>query len=119
MARYKHNDRVFGVGNVVTGQGNIRVSLVHSQKTTELLIERYIGVGEDGEGRDISGFTAPAEARGAAQAQAVQEKVGTLPALSGEQIAAIERRIQAHHQRVGYGGDYDAWLKKITPPDLE
>ncbi|MBI4480482.1 MAG: FAD-dependent oxidoreductase [Acidobacteria bacterium] len=120
VARYKSNDRVFGVGNVVTGQGNIRVSLIHSQKTTEQLIENYLGVGEDDEGsRDISGFTAPAEARGAAQAQAVKEKVQTLSGLSEEQIAAIDRRIQAHHQRVGYGGDYDAWIKKVTPPDLE
>ena len=120
VARYKGNDRVFGVGNVVTGQGNIRVSLIHSQKTTEQLIENYLGIGENGEGsRDISGFTAPAEARGAAQAQAVKEKVQTLSGLSEEQIAAIDRRIQTHHQRAGYGGDYDAWIKKVTPPDLE
>jgi ferredoxin/flavodoxin---NADP+ reductase len=119
VARYKHNDRVFGVGNVVTGQGNIRVSLVHSQKTTEKLIEQYLGVG-DGEGsRDISGFTAPAEARGAAQAQAVQEKVASLGALSDEQIAAIDRRIAEQHRRVGYEGDYESWLKKVIPPDLE
>ena len=32
LPRYTAMDRVFGVGNVVTGQGNIRVSLVHSQK---------------------------------------------------------------------------------------
>jgi NADPH-dependent glutamate synthase beta subunit-like oxidoreductase len=120
VARYKPNDRVFGVGNVVTGQGNIRVSLVHSQKTTEQLIANYLGIGENGDGsRDISGFTAPAEARGAAQAQAVQEKVQTLAALSDEQIAALDKRIQEQHKRVGYGGDYDAWIKKVTPPDLE
>jgi len=117
VARYKGNDRVFGVGNVVTGQGNIRVSLVHSQKTTEQLIEQYLGVGEGS--RDISGFTAPAEARGTAQAQAVQEKVETLAGLTEDQIAAIDRRIQAQHKRAGYEGDYDAWIKKVTPPDLE
>ena len=119
VARYKHNDRVFGVGNVVTGQGNIRVSLVHSQKTTEKLIEQYLGVGDGEASRDISGFTAPAEARGAAQAQAVQEQVHTLSGLSDEQIAAIDRRIAGQHKRVGYGGDYEAWLKKVIPPDLE
>ncbi|MBI3933982.1 MAG: FAD-dependent oxidoreductase [Acidobacteria bacterium] len=120
VARYKASERVFGVGNVVTGQGNIRVSLVHSQKTTEQLVENYLGIGENSdESRDISGFTAPAEARGAAQAQAVKEKVQTLGALTEEQIAAIDRRIQALHQRVGYEGNYDAWIKKVTPPDLE
>jgi NADPH-dependent glutamate synthase beta subunit-like oxidoreductase len=118
--QYKGNDRVFGVGNVVTGQGNIRVSLVHSQKVTQQLLEQYIGVAEDGDGTaDFSAFSAPAVARGAGQAQAVQEKLKTLPALSEEQIAAIDRRIQAQHKRVGYEGVYDAWIRKVTPPDLE
>ncbi len=35
---YSGIERVYGVGNVVTGQGNIRVSLVHSQKVTAHLI---------------------------------------------------------------------------------
>src|SRR3989338_2294567 len=69
--QYKGNDRVFGVGNVVTGQGNIRVSLVHSQKVTEQVIERYLGVGDGcAECRDISPLTASAAARGVAQATA-------------------------------------------------
>jgi NADPH-dependent glutamate synthase beta subunit-like oxidoreductase len=118
VARYKHNDRVFGVGNVVTGQGNIRVSLVHSQKTTEQLVANYLGVGENGT-RDLSSMTAAAEARGAAQATAVKEQVQSIPALTDEQIAAIDRRIAEQHKRVGYGGDYDAWIKKVLPPDLE
>ena len=118
--QYKVNDRVFGVGNVVTGQGNIRVSLVHSQKVTEQVIERYLGVGDGGEeSRDISPLTAPAAARGAAQATAVKERIRTIPPLSEELIAAIDRRIRSQHERVGYGGDYDAWIAQVTPPDLE
>src|ERR1700680_516576 len=39
LPRYTGCERVFGVGNVVTGQGNIRVSLVHSQNVTHPLIE--------------------------------------------------------------------------------
>jgi NADPH-dependent glutamate synthase beta subunit-like oxidoreductase len=118
--QYKGNGRVFGVGNVVTGQGNIRVSLVHSQKVTQQLLQQYIGVAEDGNGpADFSAFSAPAAARGAGQAQAVQEKLQTVPALSEEQIAAVDRRIQAEHKRVGYEGNYDAWIRKVTPPDLE
>src|ERR1700732_3386244 len=44
LPRYVESDHVFGVGNVVTGQGNIRVSLVHSQKVTTQLVENYLGV---------------------------------------------------------------------------
>src|SRR5262249_43624434 len=39
VPRYTAMDRVFGVGNVVTGQGNIRVSLVHSQKVTKRVVD--------------------------------------------------------------------------------
>src|ERR1700746_1250889 len=39
IPRYTGMDRVFGVGNVVTGQGNIRVSLVHSQKVTKRVVD--------------------------------------------------------------------------------
>jgi hypothetical protein len=117
--QYSGNDRVFGVGNVVTGQGNIRVSLVHSQKVTEQVVERYLGVGEENGSLDISPLMAPAAARGAAQATAVKERIGTIPPLSDEKIAAIDRRIRTHHERVGYGGDYDAWIAQVTPPDLE
>jgi ferredoxin/flavodoxin---NADP+ reductase len=45
LPQYTGCDRVFGVGNVVTGQGNIRASLVHSQEVTTQLVENYIGVG--------------------------------------------------------------------------
>ena len=42
LPRYSGADRVFGVGNVVTGQGNIRVSLIHSQKVTKQLVDDFM-----------------------------------------------------------------------------
>src|SRR5580658_9005324 len=53
LPRYAASDHVFGVGNVVTGQGNIRVSLVHSQKVTNRLIENYL-IGDSD--KDLSGL---------------------------------------------------------------
>jgi ferredoxin/flavodoxin---NADP+ reductase len=117
LPRYSGADRVFGVGNVVTGQGNIRVSLVHSQKVTKQLIEEFLRTG-DTETATAAAF-ASAEARAAGQAQAVEDAVEALPALSQEQIAAIERRIRARQEQVGYTSDYDSWIAKVTPPDLE
>jgi ferredoxin--NADP+ reductase len=114
---YSGIERVYGVGNVVTGQGNIRVSLVHSQKVTSHLIENYIGVG--GENGNVSGVFAPAEARAAGLAEAVEERVRSLPALSPSQIASLEQRIHAIQERVGYTADYDSWIAKVTPADLE
>ncbi|MDE3169026.1 MAG: FAD-dependent oxidoreductase [Acidobacteriota bacterium] len=115
--RHVEHSHVFGVGNVVTGQGNIRVSLVHSQQVTKKLIEENA--------RISSGTNDPArmrpmdEARAAERAEAAVDRVACWPALSSEQLMAIEQRIRALQQRVGYTGDYDAWIAKVTPPDLE
>jgi NADPH-dependent glutamate synthase beta subunit-like oxidoreductase len=117
VPRYTGAERVFGVGNVVTGQGNIRVSLVHSREVTTRLIEDYMGVG-DGQS-DLHALHAPAEARGAAQAEAVEERIRTLPPLSSGEITALEQRIHGLQQRVGYAADYDSWIARETPPDLE
>ncbi|HXQ26794.1 MAG TPA: FAD-dependent oxidoreductase [Candidatus Acidoferrales bacterium] len=117
LPRYTGTDRVFGVGNVVTGQGNIRVSLVHSQKVTNHLIEHYMGIG-DGH-RNLSGIHAPAEARAAKRAKAVADGVRNLPALSPAEVAALEKRIRGLQERAGFMSDYDSWLAKVTPADLE
>jgi NADPH-dependent glutamate synthase beta subunit-like oxidoreductase len=117
LPRYSGTDRVFGVGNVVTGQGNIRVSLVHSQKATKQLIDDFLRAGGDSAAGSES--FASAEARAAGQAQAVEQSVEALPSLSQDQMTAIERRIRARQEQVGYTSDYDSWIAKVTPPDLE
>jgi ferredoxin--NADP+ reductase len=113
LPRYVGSDHVFGVGNVVTGQGNIRASLIHSQEVSTKLIESYIGVAEGGSAS--ARFYAGAEAQGAAQAQAVRDRVQVMPGLSYLEIAALERRIRVLQERVGYTGDYDSWIAGATP----
>jgi ferredoxin/flavodoxin---NADP+ reductase len=119
LPRYSGADRVFGVGNVVTGQGNIRVSLIHSQKVTSHLVANYIGVGNKRDGADLSGFYAATEARAAGLAEAIEARIESLPSLSPAQISSLEQRIRAVQERVGYTSDYDSWLAKVTPSDLE
>jgi ferredoxin/flavodoxin---NADP+ reductase len=114
LPRYTASEHVFGVGNVVTGQGNIRVSLLHSQKVTKHLIESYLSPNLPGGSSRTS-----AEARGVGEAHAVLEKVETLPALSPSAVDRIERLIRARQELVGYTGDYDSWIAQVTPPDLE
>ena len=117
LPQYSGSERVFGVGNVVTGQGNIRVSLIHSRDVTTQLIENYMSVANGDS--DVPGSFAAAERRGAAQAIAVEKRVKSLPDLSESEIAAVERRIRAVQERVGHTADYDAWIARETPPDLE
>jgi ferredoxin/flavodoxin---NADP+ reductase len=116
LPRYEGTQHVFGVGNVVTGQGNIRVSLVHSQKVTNHLIENYLGISGDG---DISGLYEAAEKKAAAQSETIERKVEAMPGLSDAQVSAIESRIRGLQERAGYVSDYDSWIAKVTPPDLE
>src|SRR5580698_9966555 len=113
LPQYGESDHVFGVGNVVTGQGNIRSSMLHSQEGTTKLIENYIGVAD--EGTASTRFYAGAEARGTAQAQAVRDQVQVMRGLSYHEVAAIEQRIRAFQERVGYTGDYDSWIASVTP----
>jgi ferredoxin--NADP+ reductase len=113
LLRYRESDHVFGVGNVVTGQGNIRSSLLHSQEVTTKLIENYIGVAD--EDTVPTRFYAGAEVRGTAQAQAVRDRVQVTRGLSYHEIAAIEQRIRVLQERVGYTGDYDSWIASVTP----
>jgi len=113
LLQYGESDHVFGVGNVVTGQGNIRSSLLHSQEVATKLIENYIGVAD--EGTAPARFYAGAEARGIVQAQAVRDQVEVMRGLSYDEIAAIEQRIRAFQERVGYTGDYDSWIAGGTP----
>ena len=116
LPRYTGCNNVFGVGNVVTGQGNIRVSLVHSQKVMNHLIENYMGI-SNGD-RDISGLYEAAESQAEEQAKAVERRVESLPSLSESAAAAVEQRVRDLQKRVGYT-DYDSWIAKVTPPDLE
>jgi ferredoxin--NADP+ reductase len=117
LPRYADARHIFGVGNVVTGQGNIRVSLIHSQKVTKQLIDEHMS--DDTERESGTKLSASAESSAAARARAVEHSLHTLPALSPDQIAALERRIRSRQEHVGYTSDYDSWIAKVTPPDLE
>ena len=117
LPRYAVAHHVFGVGNVVTGQGNIRVSLVHSQKVTNHLIENYLGIGDPN--GDISGIYDAAEKKAAGQTQTIEKKVEALPGLSDAQVGALEKRIRELQAKAGYTSDYDSWIAKVTPPGLE
>ena len=102
MGIYDGLEGVFGVGNVVTGQGNIRKSLVHSQTVAKYLNENYFR-----------------GALGAASAEVVQEHVNGKDPLAADQVESILGRVKARQQEIGYPGDYMAWIESVTPADLE
>jgi ferredoxin/flavodoxin---NADP+ reductase len=114
VPRYTAMDRVFGVGNVVTGQGNIRVSLVHSQKVTKRVVDCMKG----GDGNPAAG-AGSAEQQVASAMESIGKQIEVIPPLSDEQIAAVERQVHSLQQKAGFTSDYDSWIAKVSPPDLE
>jgi hypothetical protein len=114
VPRYTHLDRVFGVGNVVTGQGNIRVSLVHSQKVTK----RVVDCMESADG-NAAAPAGSAQQQVAGAIDAIGKQIEVIPELSDDQMAEVERQVHALQQKAGFTSAYDNWIAKVTPPDLE
>jgi len=114
VPRYTAMDRVFGVGNVVTGQGNIRVSLIHSQKVTKRVVDCMKG--DDGNAGAGAGS---AEQQVAGEMDAIAKQIEVIPALSEQQMAEVERQVHVLQQKAGFTADYDSWIAQVTPPDLE
>lgn len=109
--------RVFGLGNVVTGKGNIAVSRKHGAMVAEEVIARYLGVG-DGALNEPDGVLTVAEERGRRQAEGIADRVQSWPPLASGEREALMRRVRERQEAVGYGGDLREWLAKVTPPDM-
>jgi hypothetical protein len=85
---------------------------------SEEAIERFLGLSERGHaGEEELADAAAAGAR--AEAERVAKRVAGLPRLPAEQADALLGRVHARQRAVGYGGDYRAWIEKVTPPDFE
>src|SRR5579864_7846623 len=122
LPRYTAMDRVFGVGNVVTGQGNIRVSLVHSQKVTKRVVDCMKGDdGNTGAGASSAErkVASEKEQQVASAMDTIGKQIEVIPQLSDDQMAKVERQVHALQQKAGFTSDYDSWIAKVTPPDLE
>lgn len=96
-------DDVFGLGNALTGKGNIKDSRKNAGEVSARLIEDYLL----GEGTALS---APLHQTAQAAAERAVDAVQRRPPLAPERILEIQRHVEAHWRRVGYAGDYAAWL---------
>src|SRR5690606_6779368 len=86
---YAPKPGVFGVGNVVTGRGNIKAAEVHAKAVAAHLLEQYLGVEEGDAPRSIEGVSAAAEAAGVAHAQQVLAHVQGRPPLDAATADAL------------------------------
>jgi hypothetical protein len=116
LGRLAGYDRVFSVGNVVTGKGNIVASRRHSAQVSAHVIERFLGIGNgrhEGEEALLGGETGAA----AGAARVADELLRGRP-LAPAEVDGVMARVRARQEAVGYVGSYRDWLERVTPPDL-
>jgi len=91
LGRMNAYPTLFGVGNVVTGKGNIVASRKHAKAVANYMTESYIRT-----------------------AEAVKQ----LEPLSAEAVSALRQRVRDRQKAVGYEpSGYTSWIEQHTPPD--
>jgi len=104
---YKAVEGVFGLGNVVTGQGNIDVSRKHAASVSQHILENYLGVGNG-----------TAEAKARQQMGNVRDFLRSKEPLPASQVNSILARVQQRWKQIGYSS-YRSYIQGVIPPDLE
>jgi len=87
---------------------------VHSQKVTKRVVDSM-----ETDDKNAPAGAGSAEQQVASDMDAIGKQIEVIPQLSDEQMAAVEREVHALQQNAGYTSDYDSWIAKVTPPDLE
>ncbi len=109
---------VFGVGNVVTGRGNIKASEHHAKDVAHWLVEHYLGVQPEGVARTVDGVADGPERHAEVAATQVARFLEARPVLPAAHADALVARIRARQAEVGYES-YASWMAQVTPPDAE
>jgi ferredoxin/flavodoxin---NADP+ reductase len=105
-------DGVFAVGNAATGRGNILVSQKHGRLVSQNMLEHYFIGKASGYEEVLADATAAARSR----VDAVTGRLAQRPPLPSSQVAAILAHVKPLQDRVGYSGNYAAWIDRVHPP---
>ncbi|MFI5367041.1 MAG: hypothetical protein ACHQ4J_15615 [Candidatus Binatia bacterium] len=114
LGRIEGYQDVFGIGNVVTGKGNIMVSRRHSIEVSLQLIEQFLGLGA-GEHTSEDELLTPIAGTAEDAATRVADVVGRKPPLHADQVDGLLARVGARQQAVGYTGTYREWIERVAP----
>jgi len=95
---------VFGLGNVLTGKGNIKDSRANAIEIIEKVVAAYLGVGD-----------APEETpeRTSQEAESIAEQATVGEPMSIDAMKALAEKIQSRHEAIGYD-DYPSWIESHT-----
>jgi NADPH-dependent glutamate synthase beta subunit-like oxidoreductase len=113
---YTPAEGVYGLGNVVTGKGNIDVSRKHAASVSQHILESYLGVGEGD--RDISPVFEQKEAEVRRRMNDVGAYLRRKEPLAAAQVNTILGHVRERWKQIGYTS-YRDFIKAVTPPDLQ
>lgn len=112
--KIKGFDRVFALGNAVTGKGNIQESQKHSRSVSELIVKNYLGIQD----KD-SDFEMPIKTGIDKQVAPIVSFIKESEALSDHEYKGILTKVNDLQMKAGYDGNYKKWISKHLPTRLE
>ena len=101
---------VFGLGNVLTGKGNIKESRVNAKEVGEQIVSGYLGL--DSSEASTAAMSDEVHAAARAAAEPLAEKALSGKAAPASAVARVLENVERRWQQVGYDGDYRAWLER-------
>lgn len=106
--KLKHFDKVFALGNVVTGKGNIRASLAHGNQVSAHVMESFLAWREE----DYQQLLDSGARTARKKVDKISEILNQKALLSVEQIESLIQKVKQLQQKVHYNGNYDDWIKR-------
>lgn len=108
-------DRVFAVGNAVTGKGNINESFKHGRDLSKHIMDEHLGWKED----DFQEYLRLTESNVANQVDSILGSFDNQNLLHPEKIQELEEKIKQLQQDAGYDNNFEKWVETHLPERLE
>jgi NADPH-dependent glutamate synthase beta subunit-like oxidoreductase len=102
---------VFGLGNVLTGQGNIKDSRENAHEIIEHAVLAYLGIGDSAGAEALPGEAAARRE----QIANVIDRTVTTPKATPDELRAFMSLVYARWREVNYPGDYATWIERHRP----
>ena len=102
---------VYGLGNVLTGKGNIKDSRSSAAQVAAHVLDSFLSGGPAAREDAAAAVSDALHDEVRDRADAVVDRALHARRLSPEQLASLLDRIQTRWNAVGYPGDYAAWMK--------
>lgn len=104
---------VFGLGNVLTGKGNIKDSRENAEEISTTVIRDYLGLADEpsDETRGVAVMQGVHQAAQAAAAAAVTSAIRRTK-VSRDQLKQIADTLERRWNEIGYDGNYAAWIAR-------